>query len=139
MCVAARAGVTRRSAYLHVASRAQADYHLRVLPVDRAVARVERQDGDAEEGQLASPWSVETAAQMLSALTNSDFAESLLFDGGWSPSALLVRTFVSTAEPAVAVDPATSAAPTAFDPGHEGTPGPLSPGLLSPHLGTVRA
>ena len=77
--------------------------HLRVLPVDRAVARVERQDGDAEEGQLASPWSVETAAQMLSALTNSDFAESLLFDGGWSPSALadrfaelLVRTFVST-------------------------------------------
>lgn len=72
-------------------------------PVDRAVARVERQDGDAEEGQLASPWSVETAAQMLSALTNSDFAESLLLDGGWSPSALadrfaelLVRTFVST-------------------------------------------
>lgn len=162
--VAARAGVTRRSAYLHFSSRAQAvdqlfayvadaeglqqslarvwsapdsvaalrgwaehyaDYHLRVLPVDRAVARVERRDSDAaahrsrvrgaklgncrrlaewlaEEDRLASPWSVETAAEVLSALTNSDFAESLVLDGGWSPADLaenfgqvLVRTFVS--------------------------------------------
>lgn len=161
--IAERAGVTRRSAYLHFSSRARAvdqlfayvadaeglqqsvarvwsapdsvgalrawadhyaDYHLRVLPVDRAVARVERRDSDAAahrarvrgaklancqrmtewlatEDRLAPPWTVETAAEVLSALTNSDFIESLVVDGGWSPSHLaesfaqiLIRTFV---------------------------------------------
>lgn len=164
--IAERAGVTRRSAYLHFSSRAHAvdqlfayvadaeglqksvarvwsapnstealrrwaehyaDYHLRVLPVDRAVARVERRDSDAaahrakvrgakltncrrltewlaDEHRLAPTWTVEKAAELLSALTNSDFIESLVVDGGWSPAdlaesfaQLLIRTFVRAA------------------------------------------
>lgn len=160
--VAERAGVTRRAAYLHFASRAAlvdalfayvadregleqsaarvwaapdavgalrawaahyADYHFRVLAVDRAVSRVERKDPDAaahrarvrgaklancrriaqwlaDEDVLAPAWTVDTAAQMLSALTNSDLIESLMIDCGWSATdftnriaELLIATF----------------------------------------------
>lgn len=163
--VAERAGVTRRSAYLHFASRAElvdalfayvadaegleqsaaqiwaapdavgalrawaahyADYHLRVLPVDRAVARVERKDPDAaahrvrvrgaklancrritqwlaDDEVLAPSWTVDTAAQMLSALTNSDLIESLMVDNAWTATEfttriadLLIATFTTT-------------------------------------------
>lgn len=143
--IADRAGVTRRSAYLHFASRAEvvdalfahvaeteglaesvdrvwaapdavaalrewarhfSEYHLRVLPVDRAVARVHRRDEDAaahraragsakhancrrladrlsEEGRLAPPWTAATAADMINALTTSDVIESLVVDRQW--------------------------------------------------------
>ncbi len=143
--IAERAGVTRRSAYLHFASRAEvvdalfahvaeteglhesvgrvwaapdavaalrewaahvARYHPKVLPVDRAVARVHRTDADAaahharartakldncrrliewlaREGRLAPGWTVDTAAEMVNALTVSDVVESLVVDRGW--------------------------------------------------------
>jgi AcrR family transcriptional regulator len=143
--IAERAGVTRRSAYLHFASRAEvvdalfayvaeteglkesvervwaapdavaalwewsrhfSEYHLRVLPVDRAVTRVHRRDEDAaahrararsakhancrrlaawlvREGRLAPPWTVDTAADMINALTSSDVIESLVVDRQW--------------------------------------------------------
>lgn len=162
--IAERAGVTRRSAYLHFASRAAvvdalfayvaeteglaesvnrvwaapdavealrrwaqhfADYHLRVLPVDRAVARVHRHDRAAaahrkrvvsakhsncrrladwlaREGRLAPGWTVTTAADMINALTTSDVIEGLVVDRRWSRQrfadhfALLLRsTFVA--------------------------------------------
>ncbi|MHA6628090.1 TetR/AcrR family transcriptional regulator [Pseudonocardia sichuanensis] len=162
--IAERAGVTRRSAYLHFASRAEvvdalfayvaeteglqdsvervwvapdavaalrewsrhfSEYHLRVLPVDRAVARVHRRDEDAaahraragaakhancrrladwldREGRLAQPWTVDTAADMINALTTSDVIEGLMVDRGWPRqqfadhfALLLETTFVS--------------------------------------------
>jgi AcrR family transcriptional regulator len=162
--IAERAGVTRRSAYLHFASRAEvvdalfayvaeteglqdsvkrvwaapdavaalrewsrhfSEYHLRVLPVDRAVARVHRRDEDAaahraragsakhsncrrladwlaREGRLAQPWTVETAADMINALTTSDVIEGLVVDRLWPRdqfadhfALLLEATFIS--------------------------------------------
>lgn len=171
--IAKRAGVTRRSAYLHFDSRAEvvdalfayvaeteglresvdrvwatpnavaglrewsrhfAEYHLRVLPVDRAVARVHRRDEDAaahrakagsakhancrrlaewlaREDRLAQPWTVDTAADMINALTTSDVIEALIVDRQWPRqrfaehfATLLEATFV-TGQP---VEPAPS-------------------------------
>jgi AcrR family transcriptional regulator len=146
--VAERAGVTRRSVYLHFASRSDlvaglfdhvaaaeglqeslgrvwaapdaraaleawaahvAGYGARVLAVDRAVARVQRRDPDAAahrrrvqeakltscrhlaeqvaaEGRLAAPWTADTAADVILALSTSDVIEALGGDRGWSRS-----------------------------------------------------
>lgn len=88
-------------------ARHVADYHLRVLAVDRAVERVRRRDPDAaahrdkvldakhrncrrlagwleREHRLAEPWTVRTAADMLDALTTSDVVEGLVVDRQWS-------------------------------------------------------
>jgi len=144
--VADRAGVTRRSVYLHFKSRSEligalfdhvaeveglqqsldkvwaaptaadalarwgdhlARYHSRVLPVDRAFAQTPHTDPDAaahrrrvrvakmasctrlarrlsEDGVLTDDWSVDAAADMLYALTNSDLVEALLVDRRWT-------------------------------------------------------
>jgi AcrR family transcriptional regulator len=163
--VAARAGVTRRAAYMHFGTRADligalfdhvagaerleeslrrvreapdavraldrwaehlADYHPRVLAVDRAVERVRYSDADAAahrrrvvaeklktcrllserleaEGRLATGWTTDAATDMLFALISSDMIEALLADRRWSRQrlsqqlALLLRsTFVSS-------------------------------------------
>ncbi|HEV8650742.1 MAG TPA: helix-turn-helix domain-containing protein [Actinomycetes bacterium] len=104
--------------------------HPRLLPVSRAVDRVRRSDPDAaalwdrsmsnwhtgcrrlvawldQEGRLAPPWTVDTAADMLWALMSFDVLEGLLVDRHWSPdhyaehlAVLFRKTFVR--------DPATS-------------------------------
>lgn len=101
-----------------------ARYHPRLLAVDRALQRVWRDDADAaahrervvaeqlancrrlagrlaDEGRLASPWTVASAADMLFALVSSDLVESLLVDRRWSRrrlgehlALLFRRTFV---------------------------------------------
>ena len=108
-------------------ARHLARYHTRVLPVDRAVERVRRDDEDAarhrarvvkaklascrrlarridEEGRLAPAWTAATAADMLFALTSSDVVEGLTADRGWSRqklsdhlAVLLRSTFVTPA------------------------------------------
>jgi AcrR family transcriptional regulator len=104
-----------------------ARYHPRVLAVDRAVERVRDVDEDAarhrarvvrakltncrrlarrleDERGLAAPWTRESAADMLFALTSSDVVESLIADRRWSRAklaahlgALLRATFVASA------------------------------------------
>lgn len=106
-------------------ARHLADYHPRLLAVDRAFERVHRQDPDAadhrqrvaagklrsarrlarwlnRDGMLASEWKVTSAADMLYALISSDLFEALLADRRWSRArlaqhlAILFRnTFVS--------------------------------------------
>jgi AcrR family transcriptional regulator len=101
-----------------------AEYHPRLLAVDRAVERVRHDDADAaelrrrvvaaklhaarrlarrldEEGRLAAPWTAGTAADMLFALVSSDVIEALTVDRRWSRrrlaehlSLLLRATFV---------------------------------------------
>lgn len=162
--VAERAGVTRRSVYLHFGSptglvdelfdyvaevedldgsvarvwaapdpvaalRAWAthlaEYHVRVLAVDRAVDRVRRRDGAAaahyrrvlaakrgncrrivtwlhDEGRLAAPWTVQSATDMMNVLATSDVVEGLIVDRRWSQrrfaehlGVLLESTFVA--------------------------------------------
>jgi AcrR family transcriptional regulator len=103
-------------------------YHSKVLPVDRAVHRVHRNDADAaqhrrkvlaaksancrriaewlkRDGRLAEPWTVGTASDMLMALTTSDVLETLITDRRWSKqrftehyAALLRHTFVAAGE-----------------------------------------
>ncbi|GIL25426.1 TetR/AcrR family transcriptional regulator [Actinocatenispora comari] len=163
--VADRAGVTRRAAYLHFATRAElvgalfdyvaaeeglteslrqvwespdapsaldqwarhlASYHSRLLPIDRALQRVRDHDADAaahyarvtaeqmrncrrlaqrlnQEHQLAEPWTVSSARDMLFALVSSDLIGALLEDRRWSRrrlaehlSVLFRSTFVAT-------------------------------------------
>jgi AcrR family transcriptional regulator len=88
-----------------------ARYHPHLLPVDRALQRVWQADPDAaahrervvaeklgnarrlarrlaDEGRLASPWTAESAADMLFALAASDVIEALIVDRGWSPDRL---------------------------------------------------
>lgn len=151
--VAERAQVTRRSVYLHFATRADliaalfermaevkglaaslervwtapdaataldewaahlARYHLQIVPVDRAIERVWRTDTDAaeyrkrvteakygnctrlarriaEDGRLAPQWTIDTAADMLYALSSSDVVDGLTADRGWSADDLAVR------------------------------------------------
>lgn len=101
-----------------------ADYHRKVLAVDRAVERVWREDEDAalhrkrvvgaqlgicrlittqlhEASLLAEPWTVDTATDMLWAQISSDLIEGLLVDRHWSVqqlgdhlAAMYVATFV---------------------------------------------
>lgn len=154
--VADRAGVTRRTAYLHFGTRTAligalfdhiaeaegldasvervwsapdavaaldawaahlADYHPRVLAIDRAVERARGQDADAaahrrrvvseklrnvrrlarwldRDGVLAPEWSVDTATDMLFALISSDMIEALLADRRWSRARLAERLAV---------------------------------------------
>ena len=159
--VAARAGVSRRGAYLHFRTRADlvqrlfahvaasadlagslrpvweapdgvtalaewarhlARYHPRLLAVDRAIQRVRDRDADAAahhervqrlqhgsclrlarwleaEGELASPWTPESAADMLWAQVSSEVIGGLVEDCGWSPTALaehLVAMYLAT-------------------------------------------
>ncbi|MGH7647808.1 MAG: hypothetical protein ACREND_06800, partial [Gemmatimonadaceae bacterium] len=105
-------------------ARHLARYHPRVIAVDRAVDRVRHVDADAarhwrrvqrakrancrrlaawlsRSGELASPWTVDSAADMLCALVASDIIETLLVTRSWSRrnlarhlSALLRATFV---------------------------------------------
>jgi AcrR family transcriptional regulator len=105
-----------------------ARYHTRVLAVDRAVERVRRADADAarhrervvraklgscrrlaqrlsDERRLAAPWTVESAADMLYALTSSDVVEGLTVDRRWSRQklaaqlgSLLRSTFVTESD-----------------------------------------
>ena len=88
-------------------ARHLARYHTRLLAVDRAVERVRRADRDAArhrervvraklascrrlaerlEGErvLAAPWTADSAADMLFALTSSDVVEGLTVDRRWS-------------------------------------------------------
>lgn len=94
-------------------ARHVARYHPRLLAVDRAVEHVRRSDDDAArhrarvaaaklancrrladrlaaEGRLAAPWSPDTAADVIYALTTSDVVEGLLVDRGW-PQQQLAR------------------------------------------------
>lgn len=102
-----------------------ARYHPRLLPFDRAVQRVWREDPDAaahrkrviveklantrrlatglaDEGRLAPAWTADSASDMLFALISSDMIEALIVDRRWSRArlaehlALLFRaTFVA--------------------------------------------
>ena len=106
-------------------ARHLAQYHVRLLAVDRAVQRVQHVDPDvtshrarvsaaklancrrlatriAAESRLASPWTSATAADMLYALSTSDVVEGLVVDRRWSRrrfaehlGALLTATFVT--------------------------------------------
>jgi AcrR family transcriptional regulator len=100
-------GAPDAAAALDEWARHLARYHTRLLAVDRAVQRVQRNDEDAarhrervtraklancrrlaerlaEEQMLAAPWTVGTAADMLFALTSSDVVEGLTVDRRWS-------------------------------------------------------
>ena len=84
-----------------------ARYHPRILAVDRAAERVRHADADAaahrrrvvarqlqstrrlagrlhDEAQLAEPWTVASASDMLFALISSDMIEALTIDRRWS-------------------------------------------------------
>jgi AcrR family transcriptional regulator len=106
-----------------------ARYHPQLLAISRAVERVRDADPDAArhrdrvvaaklancrrlarrlaaEDRLAAPWTGDSAADMLFALTSSDLVEALLADRGWSRRrlgthlALLLRsTFVTKGAP----------------------------------------
>jgi AcrR family transcriptional regulator len=90
-------------------ARHLSDYHLRLLPFDRAVARVAHADPDAlahrnrvrseklancrrlaqrlaDDGRLAAGWTVRTAAEAIDALSTSDVVETLMVDHAWSPA-----------------------------------------------------
>lgn len=101
-----------------------ARYHPRILPVARAVDRARRTDPDAaalwdramrgwyaacrdlaarlaDEGRLATPWTVDSASDLLWALMSVDLLEDLTHDRGWSQAqyrerlaTLLRRTLV---------------------------------------------
>lgn len=104
-------------------ARHEATYHVRILPVARALEHAGRDHPDAAtwrkriadyqladcrmlaqrlhgEGRLAKGWTVATAADMLWALISTEMLERLLVDCRWSPPAyarlyaqLLRRTF----------------------------------------------
>lgn len=88
-------------------ARHLARYHVRLLAVDRAIARVQHADPDAaahrrrvnaaklagcrrlvqrleDEAALAPGWTVATAADAVFALSTSDVVEGLIVDRGWS-------------------------------------------------------
>jgi AcrR family transcriptional regulator len=92
-------------------ARHLARYHVRLLAVDRAISRVEHADPDAaahrarvsgeklggcrrlaarvhDEGVLAEPWTVATAADMIFAVSTSDVVGGLVVDRGWPPERL---------------------------------------------------
>jgi AcrR family transcriptional regulator len=89
-------------------ARLEANYHVRILGVARAIEHVGRDDPDAAlwrqrikvyqidlcrlvaqrldtEQRLARGWTTETATHMLWALMSSEPLERLLHDSGWSP------------------------------------------------------
>jgi AcrR family transcriptional regulator len=88
-------------------ARHLARYHVRLLAVDRAIARVQHADPDAaahrrrvnaeklsgcqrlaqrvaDDGALAAGWTVHQAADMIFALSTSDVVEGLIVERGWS-------------------------------------------------------
>lgn len=102
--------------------------HPRIMPIARAVDQVRRTDPDAaamraaimrrwrkgcgrlmawldEEGNLAAPWTVESAADMLWALMSWDVLEGLLVERNWSPDqyadhmALVFRSTFTNSSP----------------------------------------
>jgi AcrR family transcriptional regulator len=107
-----------------------ADYHPRLLAVDRAVEQARHRDPDAaahrrrvvaeklrscrrlarrlaQDGRLAAPWTVESATDMLFALVSSDLMEALMVDRRWSRARLATHlnvlfrgTFLRPAEEA---------------------------------------
>jgi AcrR family transcriptional regulator len=109
-------------------ARLEANYHVRILGVARAIEHVGRDDPDAavwrqrikayqialcrlladrleNEQRLAPSWTTETATHMLWALMSSEPLERLLHDSGWSPdeyaerlSRLVRATFVARSE-----------------------------------------
>ena len=165
--VAAQAGVTRRTAYLHFGSRTAligalfdhlaategleeslervwsapdavtaldawaahlADYHPRLLAVDRAVERVRHEDPDAaahrrrvvaeklrncrrlarwlkEDGRLGAEWSVQSATDMLFGLISSDLIEALIVDRRWSRARLAAHLAIVFRKTFVDADP----------------------------------
>ncbi|HEX5193726.1 MAG TPA: helix-turn-helix domain-containing protein [Solirubrobacteraceae bacterium] len=106
-----------------------AEYHIRLMAVDRAIERVRHDDDDAaavrrrvvaeklqnarrlarrleHEGRLKKPWTAATATDMLYALISSDMIEALTVDRRWSRrrlaehlSQLFRATFVGPPEP----------------------------------------
>jgi AcrR family transcriptional regulator len=96
---------------LDVWARHLADYHPRLIAVTRAIERVVERDADAarhrqkvvraqrascrrlatwleRDDRLASPWTVDTAADMLWALISTDMIEALLVHRRWSRTRL---------------------------------------------------
>jgi AcrR family transcriptional regulator len=88
-------------------ARHLARYHVRLLAVDRAIARVQHADPDAaahrrrvngeklsgchrlaqriaDDGVLAAGWTVQQAADMIFALSTSDVVEGLIVERSWS-------------------------------------------------------
>jgi AcrR family transcriptional regulator len=106
-------------------ARHEASYHARILGVARALEHVGREDPDAadwreriaqhqlvdcrllaqrlaDEQRLAPPWTVESATEMLWALTSTELVDRLVSDRHWSCdqyqarfAQLLRRTFVA--------------------------------------------
>lgn len=104
-----------------------ARFHRKILAIDRAVVHGRHNDADlaalydqgfeawlgtcrwltqrlADEGRLAEPWSMSTAADMLLALMRDEFVETLAVERGWSEDqhvellgTLFRRTFVKPA------------------------------------------
>jgi AcrR family transcriptional regulator len=102
-----------------------ARYHPQILAINRAVVHGRRADADladlfdkgvqawlsgcvalaralADEGRLAEPWTVQTAADMLLALMRDEVIETLAVERGWSEEqmrdglrTIFRRTFVS--------------------------------------------
>ena len=103
-------------------ARHLASYHVRLLPVTRAIERVRHVDADAaahhahvvraqrancrrlvrlleRDGQLSPEWTPSAATDMLWALISSDIVEGLLTERAWSPDRLakhLALVFRST-------------------------------------------
>lgn len=105
-----------------------ASYHRKILVIDRAVTHGRHSDPDlavlfdqgleawlqtcrklaarlANEGRLAEPWTVSTAADMLVALMRDEVVETLAIERGWSEEehrtllmTLFRRTFVKADE-----------------------------------------
>jgi AcrR family transcriptional regulator len=105
-----------------------ASYHRKILAIDRAVTHGRHSDPDlaalfdrgfeawlqgcrklagrlADEGRLAEPWTVSTAADMLVALMRAEVVETLAIERGWSEEehrtllmTLFRRTFVKADE-----------------------------------------
>ncbi len=109
-------------AMLDAFARHIADFLPRIMPVVRAIQRVSHSDPDAAElwrnamssrhatcrrlmerlrddGRLAAPWTVESGADMIFALTSFETVETLLHQRSWTPDRLaghLVIVFRAT-------------------------------------------
>lgn len=107
-------GSKRRSYRLAEWASHLARYHPRLLAVDRAIERVRTRDSDAakhhqrvqrsqhascnrlatwlaNDDRLATPWTIETATDMLWAQVSSEVIGGLLEDCGWSTEQLSVH------------------------------------------------
>lgn len=94
-----------------------ASYHVRLVPVIRAVDRLRHHDADArglwersmsvwyagchaaasalhEQGQLAEPWTPETAADLMWALMSVEFVDDLINERGWTQDEFAQRLWL---------------------------------------------